>query len=352
MSDNTSHLPQTIKSVQWTTPSLSPKEALTFNESAPLLPTASLTGSNVLVKVHAAALNPVDWKLMRGGVPRLLMPKIKVPGLDISGTIVAVGPKANKRGFKVGDEVVAMLHFSQSGALTEYTVVGEAYLARKPERWTHEQAAAWPLVATTVWQAVVVRGNVKKGDKVLINGASGGTGTVGVQIAKALGAYVVGVCSTDNVELVKKLGADEVVDYKKENVTEKYTNQDFDLIFDTVGSAAEIWAKSATILKPSGNLVRISGPDNTMDTPFTFLAAGAEIGYHKISSFLKRGPGYHLFTAFPDGEVLAKAINLLDEAQADPVIDSVNEFTLPAVLAAFDKSQSHRAKGKIVIKIA
>jgi NADPH:quinone reductase-like Zn-dependent oxidoreductase len=228
------------------------------------------------------------------------MPKIKVPGLDISGTIVAVGPKANKRGFKVGDEVVAMLHFSQSGALTEYTVVGEAYLARKPERWTHEQAAAWPLVATTVWQAVVVRGNVKKGDKVLINGASGGTGntygnipilspicagrpklsmrkniflihirnawkilkthfipfvlliiysgTVGVQIAKALGAYVVGVCSTDNVELVKKLGADEVVDYKKENVTEKYTNQDFDLIFDTVGSAAEVNRSSLALL--------------------------------------------------------------------------------------------------------
>lgn len=103
------------------------------------------------------------------------MPKIKVPGLDISGTIVAVGPKV-KKGFKVGDEVVAMLSFSQSGALTEYTVVAEAYLARKPARWSHEQAAAWPLVATTVWQALVARGNLKKGDKVLINGASGGTG--------------------------------------------------------------------------------------------------------------------------------------------------------------------------------
>ncbi|KAH7060074.1 zinc-binding dehydrogenase family oxidoreductase [Linnemannia elongata] len=348
MTDSTSNLPQTIKSVQWTTPSLSPKEALSFNESAPL---PTVTGSNVLVKVHAAALNPVDWKLMRGGVPRLLMPKIKVPGLDISGTIVAVGPKV-KKGFKVGDEVVAMLSFSQSGALTEYTVVAEAYLARKPARWSHEQAAAWPLVATTVWQALVARGNLKKGDKVLINGASGGTGTVGVQIAKALGAYVVGVCSTDNVELVKNLGADEVVDYKKEDVTEKYTHQDFDLVFDTVGSAAEIWAKSATILKPSGNLVRIAGPDNTMDTPFTFLAAGAQIGYNKVSSFLKRGPGYHLFTTFPDGEVLTKAITVLNETHADPVIDSVNEFTLPSVLAAFDKSQSHRAKGKIVIKIA
>lgn len=105
-------------------------------------------------------------------------------------------------------------------------------------------------------------------------------------------------------------------------------------------------------MKPSGNLVRIAGPDNTMDTPFTFLAAGAQIGYNKVSSFLKRGPGYHLFTTFPDGEVLTKAITVLNETHADPVIDSVNEFTLPSVLAAFDKSQSHRAKGKIVIKIA
>ncbi|KAG0369330.1 NADPh quinone reductase [Mortierella sp. AD032] len=351
MTDSTSHLPQTFKSIQWTTPSLNIQEILSLNTSTSL---PTLTGSNILVKVHAAALNPVDWKLMRGGVPRLLMPKIKVPGLDISGTIVAVGPKVKKQegGFKVGDEVVAMLSFSQSGALTEYTVVDESYLAKKPERWSHEQAAAWPLVATTVWQALVLRGNLKKGDKVLIVGASGGTGTVGVQIAKALGAYVVGVCSTDNVQLVKDLGADEVVDYKKEDVTAKYTNQDFDLIFDTVGSAEEIWAKNATILKPSGNLVRIAGPDNTMDTPFTFLQAGAQIGYNKVCSFLKRGPGYHLFTTFPDGMVLTKAISVLDEAHADPVIDSVNEFTLSSVLAAFEKSKSHRAKGKIVIKIA
>ncbi|KAF9905408.1 NADPh quinone reductase [Linnemannia zychae] len=349
MSD-TSNLPQTFKSIQWTTPSSDHKEILSLNAATPL---PTLTGSNVLVKVHAAALNPVDWKLMRGGVPRLLMPKIKVPGLDISGTVVAVGPKVKKEGgFKIGDEVVAMLNFSQSGALTEYTVVDESYLARKPERWTHEQAAAWPLVATTVWQALVVRGHLKKGDKVLINGASGGTGTVGVQIAKALGAYVVGVCSTDNVQLVKDLGADEVVDYKKEDVTVKYTNQDFDLVFDTVGSAAEIWAKNATILKSSGNLVRIAGPANTMDTPFTFLQAGIQIAYNKVWSFVKRGPGYHLFTTFPDGAVLTKAIDVLDEAHADPVIDSVHEFTLPSVLSAYDKSKSHRAKGKIVVKIA
>lgn len=215
---------------------------------------------------------------------------------------------------------------------------------------------------------------------------------MGVQICKALGAYVVGVCSTTNVQLVKDLGADEVVDYKTTDVTQKYRDQDFDIVFDTVGEAADvrtrilgqlrfssmtgegsneswsfwiptvrtplltllsfsqIWNSRDTILKPSGNLIRIVGADNAMDTPFHLLYSEAGIGSKKVTSFLKSGPGYHLYTTFPSGEVLSKAIEQL--AESDPVIDSVNEFNLPSVLAAFDKSASSRAKGKIVIKIA
>ncbi|KAF9101432.1 hypothetical protein BGX27_011486 [Mortierella sp. AM989] len=338
-------LPKTMKSVQYTS-SGKPSEVLSFNEAAPL---PTVTGSNVLVKVHATALNPVDWKLMKGGLPRLIMPKINVPCLDISGTVVATGPKAGKK-FHIGDEVLAMLFFARSGGLSEYTLVDESLLTKKPERWSFEQAAAWPLAACTVWQALVIRGGIKKGDKVLINGASGGTGTVGVQLAKALGAYVVGVCSTANVQLVKDLGADEVVDYKTTDVTEKYTNQDFNIVFDTVGSAAEIWAKRNTILKPNGNLIRIAGHEDAF-APLNLLTEGIDIGSKKLYSFLTSGPGYHLFTNHPDGEVLSKTIKALDDAKAYPVIDSVNEFTLPAVLAAFDKSISSRAKGKIIVKI-
>ncbi|KAF9919012.1 hypothetical protein BX616_002981 [Lobosporangium transversale] len=342
-----SSLPSLIKSFQWTTVG-KPSEILTFNEAAPL---PHVSGSNILVKVHATALNPVDWKLMKGGLPQLLMPKLKVPCLDISGEVVAIGPKAGKI-VQVGDEVMAMLLFSQSGGLTEYTLVDESLVVKKPQRWSFEQAAAWPLVATTVWEALVIRGSIKKGDKVLINGASGGTGTVGVQVAKALGAYIVGVCSTANVKMVKDLGADEVVDYTTTNVTEKYTNQDFDIIFDTVGSAEELWAKRRTILKPAGNLIRIVGDSNSMNTPFHLLYAGARVAANKLTSFLQSGPGYHLFTTYPNGAVLTKVIKVLEDAKADPIIDSVNEFTLPSVLAAFDKSQSSRAKGKIIIKIA
>lgn len=168
-------LPTTIKSIQWTSIG-KPVDILSLNEAAPL---PKVTGSNVLIKVHAAALNPVDWKLMKGGVaPRLLMPSTKVPGLDVAGTVVAVGPKAGKK-VQIGDHVLAMLNFAQSGALTEYTIADESIVVKKPERWSFEQAASWPLVATTVWSALVIHGGIKKGDKVLINGASGGTGKEG-----------------------------------------------------------------------------------------------------------------------------------------------------------------------------
>ncbi|KAF9164959.1 hypothetical protein BGX21_000734 [Mortierella sp. AD011] len=341
------NLPKTMKAIQYTAPG-KPADIFSFNETVPL---PTVTGSNILVKVHASALNPVDWKLMKGGLPRFLMPKIKVPCLDISGTVVATGPKAGKK-FQIGDEVLAMLLFTHSGGLTEYTLVDESILAKKPKRWTFEQAAAWPLAAGTVWQALVDRGGIKKGDKVLINGASGGTGTIGVQVAKALGAYVVGVCSTANLELVKSIGADEVVDYKTTDVTEKYTNQDFDIIFDTVGSAEEIWAKRNTLMKPTANLIRIAARDDVFDSPLTLLAVGADVGSKKVFSFLRSGPGYHLFTNHPNGDVLQNVIKVLDEAKAEPTIDSVYEFTLPSVLSAFERSQSGRAKGKIVVKIA
>ncbi|KAG0241603.1 hypothetical protein BGX31_001036 [Mortierella sp. GBA43] len=340
-------LPATIKSVQWTTIG-KPADILSLNEAAPL---PKVTGSNILVKVHAAALNPVDWKLMKGGIPRFLMPSIKVPGLDIAGTVVAVGPKAGKK-VQIGDHVMAMLSFSQSGGLTEYTIVDESIVAKKPERWSFEQAASLPLVATTVWGALVNYGKIKKGDKVLINGASGGTGTVAVQLAKALGAYVVGVCSSSNVQLVKGLGADEVVDYNTTDVTEKFTNQDFDIVFDTATTGESFWAKRHTLIKRCGNLVLIVGGNKAMDSPFHLLHAGAGVASRKAVTLLQWGPGYNLFTAFPNGDILTKVVKVLDEdAKVDPIIDSVYDFTLPSVIAAYDKSISGRAKGKLVVKI-
>ncbi|KAG0045384.1 NADPh quinone reductase [Gryganskiella cystojenkinii] len=354
-------LPSTMKAVQWTCPNKNRADQLTFNESAPVpVP----TGSQILIKVHASAINPIDWKIMKGGMLWHLLPKYKVPGSDVAGTVVAFGPNVGKPKddkskdmkagpkFQIGDEVMTMLDFRFAGALQEYAIVDEALVTKKPVRWTFEQAAAYPMVATTVWLALVGQARIKKGDRVLINGASGGTGTVGVQVAKALGAHVVGVCSTANIEMVKATGADQLVDYKTTDVTQVYRNQDFDIIFDTVGPATEIWANRSTILKPTGSLVRIVGPDNAMDTPFHLLATSASNSTKKLTSFLQSGPGYHFVSTMPDGQVLRQVIDLLDRSGANPVIDSVNEFSLPSTLAILDKSESGRAKGKILVRIA
>ncbi|KAG0374870.1 NADPh quinone reductase [Mortierella sp. AD032] len=265
------------------------------------------------------------------------MPSTKVPGVDIAGTIVAVGPKVGKR-VQIGDQVMVLLTIFQSGGLAEYALVDESLVAKKPERWSFEQAASMPLATMTVWQALVDFGKCKKGNKVLINGASGGAGTVAVQLAKALGAYVVGICSGSNAQIVKDLGADEVVDYRTTDVTEKFTNQDFDIVFDAATTGEQFWEKRRTLMKLN-------------DTPFHMLYAGACVASKKATSFLQRGPEYHLMLTELDGVELEEAAKVLDDAKADPTIDSVYEFTLPSVLAAFEKSISGRTKGKIVVKI-
>jgi len=352
MATYASNLPETMKAVHWTNVG-KPADILTLEEHQPLpVP----TGTNILVKVCASALNPVDWKLMKGGVPRLLMPKVKTPALDISGTVVGLGPKvgrSNKAGvqkFAIGDRVMAMLDFSKSGGLQEYTLVDESILVKTPLEWDDLAAAAFPLVGTTVYESLVVRGQIKKGDRVLVNGASGGTGSVAVQLATALGASVVGICSTANVDFVKKLGAVEVVDYTSAKVHEQYTNKDFDIIFDTVGSG-QLYATSGTLLKSSGQYIQIAGADNAMDSPFHLLYSGLQILRKKLHGLVTCGPGYQLFTTFPNGTNLATAAHILVKANAKPTVASTFEFSLDQVLEAYSQSQSGRAKGKLVVTL-
>ncbi|KAG0363501.1 hypothetical protein BG005_011444 [Podila minutissima] len=346
------NLPETMKAIHWTKIG-KPAEILALDEHQPL---PTLTGTNILVKVHASALNPVDWKLMKGGVPRFLMPKVKTPGLDISGVVVGLGPKAgksNKLGvqkFAIGDRVMAMLDFSKSGGLQEYTLVDEAILVKTPAEWDALAAAAFPLVGTTVYESLVIRGGIKKGDRVLVNGASGGTGSVAVQLATALGAAVVGVCSTANVELAKKLGAAEVVDYTATKVHEQYSNRNFDIILDTVGSD-ELYATSGTLLKPSGQYIQIAGADSAMDSPFHLLYSGLQILHKKLYGLLTRGAGYQLFTTFPNGANLATAAHILVRANATPTVAATFEFSLDQVLEAYKQSQSGRARGKLVVTL-
>ncbi|KAF9161553.1 hypothetical protein DFQ27_008313 [Actinomortierella ambigua] len=357
-------LPSTQKAIQYTKFG-NPSDVLELNSSAPV-PTPG--PNEVIIKVHAAALNPVDWKLMKGGVTNFLLPSVMTPGLDVAGTIVAAGTKvlqehptnsSNARvpPFKVGDEVLAFLHFKYSGgALKEYTNVDVSLIAHKPASLSFEEAAAWPLVSITDWEALVIRGKIQKGHKVLINGASGGCGTTAVQLAKAFGAHVVGVCSTRNVEFVKQLGADEVVDYTKTKVWEQFTNQDFDIVYDTASSGAELWQNEAKLLKRDGVYVSISESENTMSSFKDFIGTGASLAARKVLSFFHSGPSVYLFTAFPSGALLRQVVEKLMEGDGDkrhsrPVIDSVHEFTLDGVHKAFEQSKSRRARGKIVVKI-
>jgi len=208
--------------------------------------------NQVLVKVHAASANPADWHLMRAEpflarfANGLLKPKNTRLGADVAGRVEAVGSNVTR--FQVGDDVFGELPLNELGSFAEYVCAPEELLALKPARLTFEQAAAVPLAAFTALQGLRNKGHIQPGQSVLINGASGGVGTFAVQIAKSFGTEVTGVCSTRNLDMVRSIGADHVIDYTQADFTK--TNQQYDLIFDAVGNRSVSDYKRA--LRPNG----------------------------------------------------------------------------------------------------
>jgi NADPH:quinone reductase-like Zn-dependent oxidoreductase len=294
----------------------------------------------VLVKVHAAAVNPLDWHYMTGRPYIMRMssglgaPEDIRMGVDFAGTIEAVGKDVKR--FKPGDEVFG----GRGGALAEYVTVREGRaLARKPANVSFEQAAAIPVAAITALQGLRDKGRLQPGQKVLINGASGGVGTFAVQIAKSLGAEVTGVCSTRNVDMVRSIGADHVIDYTREDFTEGA--QRYDLILDNVGNHALLDTKRA--LKPGGILVMVGGPkrDPWLGPISRVVQAGL------LSPFVSE----EIVTFF--AELNQDDLNVLgDLVRADkltPVID--RRYTLSEVPAAIRYLGTGRARGKVVINL-
>ena len=211
---------------------------------------------DVLVRVHAACVNPADWHLLKGTpylvrlmTGGLLKPKHNIPGIDMAGQVEAVG--GNVKQFQPGDEVFG----GGGGAFAEYACLSEDALVLKPANLTFEQAAAVPIAAYTALQGLRDKGQIKSGQKVLINGASGGVGTFAVQIAKSYGAEVTGVCSTRNVDMFRSIGADHVIDYTQEDFTQ--SGQRHDLILDAVGNRS--LSDSRRALKPKGVYVAAAG---------------------------------------------------------------------------------------------
>jgi len=293
----------------------------------------------VLVKVAAAAVNPLDWHYMRGE-PYLMrmMSGLGAPddtslGVDFAGTVKVVGN--NVKLFKPGDEVFGR----KTGAFAEYVVVRESRaLAMKPANMTFEQAASVPIAAVTALQALRDKGNVKPGQKVLINGASGGVGTFAVQIAKAFGAEVTGVCSTRNVEMVRSIGADHVFDYTKEDYTE--SGQQYDLIVDMVGNHSLLANKR--VLTPDGKFVIIGGAKGNWLGPLLGPIKAAI-----LSPFVDQEFGMMIASMHRDD--LAFLGELMQAGEVTPVID--RNYRLSEVPEAIQYSEEGHARGKIIIDL-
>jgi NADPH:quinone reductase-like Zn-dependent oxidoreductase len=296
--------------------------------------------NEVLVRIRAASVNPADWHELTG-TPYLARPTMGIGapsstrfGTDYAGVVETVGSNVTK--FKPGDEVFG----ARSGAMAAYvTAKADRSIVRKPANITFEQAAAIPVAAVTALQGLRDKGRLQPGQKVLINGASGGVGTFAVQIAKALGAEVTGVCSTRNVELVRSLGADHVIDYTKETFTEMAER--YDLILDNVGNHSVLDTRRA--LEPTGILVLVSGPK---DDPWLGpLSRAAELMV--VSPFVSHEMRFFIAQLNPaDLEVLAE---LVRDGKVTPTID--RQYSFDEVAAATAYLGEGHARAKVVVTL-
>jgi NADPH:quinone reductase-like Zn-dependent oxidoreductase len=279
----------------------------------------------ILVRAHAMSVNPVDWKIREGHVrQRFNLPMPATPGGDLSGVVEQVGK--NGAGFKVGDEVFALIGLW--GAYAEYVCIKPAMAALKPKSMDHVHAASVPLAALTAWQGLTEKAQLKAGQKVLVQAAAGGVGQFAVQLAKTLGATVVGTCSPANNEFVKNLGASATIDYH----TDFYAanKAQFDVVLDCIGG--EVAILSLGLLKPNGILVGVAPPNDKT------TAAAAAAGVRAIGVMVR-----------PDGAQLAEIGRLIDAGKVKSEIAKV--FALADAGKAHDLIKTGHTRGKIVLKV-
>ena len=313
------------------------------------VPEPEVRDDDVLIQIHAASVNLLDVKI-RNGEFKLVLPyrMTLVLGHDVAGTVVRVGSRVQK--FKPGDEVYARPDDFRIGAFAEYIAIKEASLAHKPANLTMEQAASVPLVALTAWQVLVEVTKIKKGQKVFIQAGSGGVGTIAIQLAKHLGAFVATTTSTSNVEWVKALGADVVIDYKKQDFATAL--RDYDVVLNSLGN--DELNKSLQVLKPGGQLISISGPatpefatEQKLAWPLKQVLRLLSHGIRKKAK--QRGVSYAFLFMRADGNQLGKITELIESGAIRPTVD--RGFPLDATADALAYVAQGRAKGKVVIKI-
>jgi NADPH:quinone reductase-like Zn-dependent oxidoreductase len=313
-------------------------------------PQPELRENDVLVEVHAASVNALDAKI-RNGEFKLILP-YRLPlilGNDVAGVVVRVG--SGVRRFKPGDEVYARPAQDRIGTFAEYIAMDEADVALKPNNLTMQEAASIPLVALTAWQVLVERANLQKGQKVLIHAGSGGVGTIAIQLAKYLGAQVATTTSSANIELVESLGADVVIDYKKDKFEEIL--KDYDVVLNSLGS--DTLENSLAVLKAGGKLISISGPP---DREFA-KANGSNWLLQQVMRLLSlgirrkakhRGVSYSFLFMTANGGQLSQITSLIEAGAIRPVVDRI--FPFEKTNEALEYVETGRAKGKVVVSVA
>ncbi len=290
------------------------------------VPRPALRPDDLLIRVRAAAVNPVDWKIREGKLKGMLHHDLPLTlGWDVSGEVLEVGPEA--KGFAVGDEIYARPDIERDGAYAEYIAIKATDAAHKPAALDHIQAAAVPLTALTAWQVLIETAGLKAGQTVLIHAATGGVGSIAVQLAKAYGAQVIATASAVNTGLVKQLGADQFIDYTQTRFEDAV--KAVDVVFDTVGGDTQ--QRSWQVLKPGGLLVSVVSPP-----PAT---VAAEHGVRSAFVFIH-----------PSGKQLTAIARLIDEKRITPLIHTV--LGLSEVRQAHTISQGGHARGKIVLRVA
>jgi NADPH:quinone reductase-like Zn-dependent oxidoreductase len=293
------------------------------------MPTPKPRRGQVLIRVRAASVNPIDWRIRSGSV-RFLMPGRLplVPGYDVAGEVAECG--AGVESLRPGDAVFSFLDRLFGGGYAEFAVASQGVVVPKPESLSYEEAAAVPLAACTALESLVNLGRVAEGSDVLINGASGGVGTFAVQIAKALGARVTGVCGPTNLEMVAGLGADRVIDYTSDDFAEM--GDRYDVVLDAV--AKRSYPACRRVLKPGGCFV------TTLPWPKHYL-------WHFLTLFGRRRS--RVIMVRPNGDHLRRIAAMIEKGQVHPVIDRV--LALEHASEAHRQSETGHSRGKLVLRV-
>ncbi|MFF6840088.1 NADP-dependent oxidoreductase [Streptomyces tanashiensis] len=303
---------------------------------------------DVLIKIHAASVNPLDFKIRDGDFKRILPYRLPlVLGNDLAGVVVKVGSAVTR--FAVGDEVYARPDKDRIGTFAELIAVHQNDLAHKPATLTMAEAASLPLVALTSWQALVEKARVQPGQKVLIHAGAGGVGTIALQLARHLGAHVATTASAANAALVKELGADVVIDYRTQDFEELLDG--YDVVLDTLGG--KTLEKSLRILKPGGKVISIAGPPDAdfareLGANPVLRQAMNALSFTTRRHAKRRGVTYSFLFMKADGEQLREITRLVDAGKIRPVVDRA--FPFEQTREAMEYAEKGRAKaGKVVI---